>query len=100
MNSLSDVYENAIQRYEKLHRQGKLKDEQLAMIKSRTSIGDILKDVDEAKTKNESERNVVMRLIHRVTPDFVSKLERVSKTVEVAISASEYPFSLHALRNY
>lgn len=90
MASLSNVYEDALRQYEELHLQGKLTDEQLALIKGKASIGDVLKEVDEAKTKNELARSAVMRFIHKVTPDYVSKLERFSKVVEVAIQSSRY----------
>lgn len=98
MASLSGVYENVLAGYEELHRQGRLKSEQLAMIKGRNNISDILKDVDQAKAKNESERKAVMRFAHKITPGLISRLERVSQVVEVAVAASKYIFCFRCIR--
>jgi adenylosuccinate synthase len=87
---LSSVYKKALESYEQLNQQGKLKDEELALIKRNASISDVLQAIDEAKVKNESRRSTATTLIHKITPAYIEKLDRFSKIVETAIQSSKF----------
>lgn len=89
-NSLSDAYKNALETYEGLNRKRKLKDEELALLKTNASIGDVLQAIKDAKVKNESGRSTATNLIHKITPTYIEKLDRFSKVIEIAIQSREY----------
>lgn len=93
---LSCVYKKALESYEELHRQRKLKPEQLALIKGQASISSVLQDISRTKVKYESERSAVSKLVHKITPAYIDKLDRASKIVEVAIQSSKY----HSIATY
>lgn len=86
--TLSSVYDEALSRYEQLHREGKIKEEHLILIRERTSLGDVLSTIKQAGVKNEGERNAMDRLFRRVSPEIVTKIERFSSVVDTAVSAS------------
>ncbi|KAF8535198.1 hypothetical protein BDD12DRAFT_808751 [Trichophaea hybrida] len=85
--TLASVYTEALARYEQLHREEKIKDWQLALIKEQTNLNDVLSTVKEAETKNEGERNVIDRLFHRISPQIISKIDRFSGVVDTAIQS-------------
>jgi Holliday junction resolvasome RuvABC endonuclease subunit len=91
--TLTTIYSEALARYEELYRDGKIKDWQLALIKQQTDLNGVLSTVKEAEAKNESERNAIERLFHRVSPQIVTKIERFSGVVDTAIQSSVlFPF--------
>lgn len=91
--TLITTYSEALAHYEKLYRDGKIKDWQLALIKQQTDLNSVLSTVREAEAKNEGERNTIDRLFHRVSPHIVTKIERFSGVVDTAIQSSVlFPF--------
>jgi len=85
---LATVYREAFQRYQKLHDEGKLKEKQFALIQGRNSIEEVIDAVRNAKTKNQSERNAVQRVLRRTSESLVNKLSRFDGVVSTAIQAS------------
>jgi hypothetical protein len=85
---LATVYSQAFQRYQQLHDDGKLKKKHFAVIKGQNTIEEVLNAVRNAKTKNESERNAVQRVLRRASESLVGKLCRFEGVVSTAIQAS------------
>jgi hypothetical protein len=95
MSSSSDsdpfakVYHQAFQRYQEFYDDGKLKDEHFDLIKGHNTIEEVLDAIRNAKTRNESERNAVLRVIRRTSENSVGKLSRLDGVGSTAVEASK-----------
>lgn len=87
--SLDIIYDKAIQRYEQLHKEGKIDEHQLALIKRHTGLSDVVFEVRNAKARNERERTLRDRLFHTINPQVITRLERFSAVVHTAVQSSQ-----------
>jgi hypothetical protein len=84
--SLDIIYDEAIQHYEQLHKEGKIDEHQLALIKRHTGLSDVVFEVRNARARNE--RTLRDRLFHTINPQVITRLERFSAVVHTAVQSS------------
>lgn len=79
-----DVYRLLLTRYETLHEEGKITDQELKFIKSARTIEDVLAEVTKSMAASEAKKNdKVVGLIGTG----LEKLERVSSTIQIMIQS-------------
>lgn len=94
-----DVYRLLLTRYEALHEEGKITDQELKFIKSARTIEDVLAEATKSMAASEAKKNdKVVSLIGTG----LEKLERVSSTIQIMIQSGSnlqlklLPFAVHS----